>query len=356
MGQPKPPLPLALVLILTAGWGLQGSDPCARELVWELDTPTPSPLAPSSPPAGPAPQAATSAAGPAPAATTTALVWSLDTETPTDLAELNASPSASPTSGTGAGAGGTGEGTAGNPAELVGVPLLQPFPPPNLGGGLPTAYNANWGDYFISVAGATPGKLRAGQVDGSVNLGVGFGDSQRLLSIELDWNIGSTRNFNANGSFDISASRMLLNERRLQVVVAGGVQGLYTYGNEAKPPINGYGVVSVATPLRTPNAFFNQVLQISAGVGGNNFAPLDANFEGPTTGYFAALGLEITSNVGLSMGWSGRGVNLNLSFTPVRDLPFTVNLLGVDLFNNSPFGTVGVLSVSWGDNFRTALF
>lgn len=242
------------------------------------------------------------------------------------------------------------------PEVLVGVPLQQPYAPPNLGGGVPTAYVANWGDYFISASGATPGNLRAGQPDGSVNMGVGFGDANRLIGVELDWNIGSVRNFNANGSFDISANRILINQSKLQVVLAGGVQSLYSYGNETKPPVNGYGVVTVATPLRALNPYFNQVLQISAGIGGNNFTPLNADFEGPTTGYFAALGVEITSNVGLSVGVSGRGTNLNLSFVPSRNLPITINLLGVDLFSNSPYGTVGVLSVSWGDNFRTALF
>ncbi|MFS6828197.1 hypothetical protein [Cyanobium sp. ATX-6F1] len=221
---------------------------------------------------------------------------------------------------------------------------------------MPTAYIANWGDYFIGLSGATPGNLRAGRLDGAMNMGLGLGDAYRLVAVELNWNIGSVKNFNFNGGFDLSVSRMLVSEPRLQVLAAGGTQGLYQYGNEAKPSSNLYGVITMATPLRTPNPYFNQVLQWSVGVGGNNFAALDENFEGATTAFFTALGLEITSNVGLSLGYSGRGTNLNLSYTPLRDLPFTVNVLAADVFNQSPFGRVGVLSVSWGDTFRTGLF
>jgi hypothetical protein len=239
---------------------------------------------------------------------------------------------------------------------LVGVPLLEPFPAPNLGGGLPSAYVANWGDYFLALSGGTPGNQRDGVVDGSVNMGMGFGDAYRLIAVEADWNIGSVKNFNFNGSFNLLASRVLVNQPRLQVVAGGGVQDLFAYGNEAKPPATGYGVLTVATPLRQPNLMFNQVLQVSVGVGGNNFTYLNENFEGADASLFTAVGLELSSNVGLSMGWSGRGTNANLSYTPFRDLPFTINLLGADLFATSPFGTVGVLTVSWGDNFRTGLF
>ena len=367
MVQSKHRLPLGLAFVLAVGGGLAGQSARARELVWELEpvvapVPVETSTATNAAPTKAAPTKAASAK-PAPttkvAPTTAALVWTLDSEPVVELPGFSGppvanggptSPQSSPTP--------TKPPATTQPAVLVGVPLQQPYAPPNLGGGVPTAYVANWGDYFISASGATPGKLRAGQLDGSVNMGVGFGDASRLIGIEVDWNIGSVRNFNSNGSFDIIVNRILLNQSRLQLVVAGGVQSIYSYtnGKESNPPVNGYGVVTVATPLKALNPYFNQVLQISAGVGGNTFSSMNANFEGPTTGYFVALGVEITSNVGLSVGVSGRGTNVNLSFVPSRNLPITINLLGVDLFNSNPYGTLGVLSVSWGDNFRTALF
>ena len=330
-----------IAILGTCGGVLASEAPTQNGLRWELET-TPLSSSPSDD-GSEAPQASS-------------LVWELDFEPLTATSDPNTAPAGPETTGNPVNNGKDTEKTSPGSPPLVGIPLLEPFPAPNLNGGLPSGYVANWGDYFVSASAGTPGKQRDGAWDGSLNLGFGLGDAYRWLAVEVDWNIGSTRNFNANGSFSVLASRMLVNEPRLQVVLGGGLEGLFAYGNESKQPSAGFGVLTLATPLRTPNPYFNQVLQISAGYGGRDFAPLDENFNGPEESFFAALGLEITSNVGLSLGWSGRGANVNLSYTPSRDLPFTVNLLAADVFNVSPFGTVGVLTVSWGDTFRTGLF
>jgi len=238
------------------------------------------------------------------------------------------------------------------------VPLQPPFPAPYIGGAVPTAYIGGWGNYWFGLSGGTPGKLRDGSVDGSFNAGIGFGDFYRTLAVELDWGIGSIKNFNANGGFSASAGRLLVDQPRFQLAAGGGVLSFYTYGNEGNPePASGYGVISMATPLRPGNFDFAQVLQFSFGAGGYQFSYLDPEtFESDSFGMFASLGLEITRNVGLSLGWSNRGTNVNLSYTPFRGVPIYVNVVGADLFNTSPSGTVAVFSISWGDDFRTALF
>ena len=113
----------------------------------------------------------------------------------------------------------------------------------------------------------------------------------------------------------------------------------------------------MATPLRPGNYNFPQVLQFSLGAGGYQLAYLNPDtFESDSVGYFAALGLQVARNVGLSLGWSNRGTNVNLSYTLFRDVPIYLNVTGADIFNNSPTGAVAVFSISWGDDFRTALF
>ncbi|MGB7566073.1 MAG: hypothetical protein WBM08_15145, partial [Prochlorococcaceae cyanobacterium] len=297
------------------------------------------------------------------------LVWELDSEpvlplvvqipgeAGVPLTTAGATPSAATPSASGQPETGKPPADRQPPPRLIGVPVIEPFPSPYIGGALPSAYVAGWGDYFISGSAATPGKLRDGVVDASLNMGIGFGDPVRFVAVEVDWNIGSVRNFNYNGSFDVLIGRMLVNEPRLQVSVSGGLTNVVQYYRNELPSVpNGYGVITLATPLRTPNPYFNQVLQVSLGVGGSNYAYINDDFEAETTSFFAALGLEITSNVGLSLGWSGRGTNVNLSYTPFRDLPVTINAVAADVFNRSPFGTVGVFSLTWGDNFRTGLF
>ena len=47
---------------------------------------------------------------------------------------------------------------------------------------------------------------------------------------------------------------------------------------------------------------------------------------------------------------------LLLSWIPFRDLPVFVNVVAADLFNATPWGTVGVLSVGWGDSLKLGFF
>lgn len=247
------------------------------------------------------------------------------------------------------------------PADAQAVaPERLPFPyllSPSLGGGLPTGYVGGWGDYYIAGSAATPGKTRDGVVDGSLNMGFSLGDPERLIGLDLNWGVGSIKNFNANGSVAVAAGRILVNRPDLQVAVAGGLLDAYVYGNEAgQPQVNGYGAVTVAVPLRPGDPRFPQRLQFSVGGGGNSFSAIDGNFQSTETGFFAAAGVEVLPNLGVSLGQSSRSTNLNLSWIPLRRLPVFVNLVAADLFDVTPFGTVGVLSVGWGDSLRRGFF
>jgi hypothetical protein len=55
--------------------------------------------------------------------------------------------------------------------------------------------------------------------------------------------------------------------------------------------------------------------------------------------------------LGVGLQWSGVGLNLGLSFVPVPTIPLTIVATGADLTDNSPGGTVFVLSVNYGFNF-----
>jgi hypothetical protein len=247
------------------------------------------------------------------------------------------------------------------PADAQAVASERPpFPyllSPSLGGGLPTGYVGGWGDYYIAGSAATPGKTRDGVVDGSLNMGFSLGNPERLIGLDLNWGIGSIKNFNSNGSVAVAAGRILVNRPDLQVAVAGGLLDAYVYGDEpGQPQVNGYGAITAAVPLRPGDPRFPQRLQVSVGGGGNSFSAIDGNFQSTETGFFAAVGVEVLPNLGVSLGQSSRSTNLNLSWIPLRRLPVFVNLVAADLFDVTPFGTVGVLSVGWGDSLRRGFF
>jgi len=238
------------------------------------------------------------------------------------------------------------------PGSLL-LSTTSPFRPfyytPNIGGAQISAYRLQWKEGFVSGSAATPGNQRDGVVDGSVNFGLGLGDPDRFAALELNWNIGSTNNFNANGSFDIRAGRVLAETPRWQFTAGGGVLSLYTYGTETgRDDANGFGVLTAATVLRPNNQNFPQLLQFSAGIGGNRFASINDQFQSPDLGYFLALGMEISPNLGASIGRSGRGTNLLLSYLPNRDTPLYLDLAAVNIFDENPYGTIGVLRLRFG--------
>jgi len=218
-----------------------------------------------------------------------------------------------------------------------------------LGGAQPTAYVEQWGEGFIAGYGGLPNEVRDFNFESNLNLGLGLGDPDRLLAITAGWDIGSTKNFNANGSFNIRAGRVLMETPRLQVSAGGGVIALAPYGNESgEDPTNGYGVITFATPLRPGRPDFAQLLQFSFGIGGNDYAPAPDGFPEEEMGYFFALGMQVSPRIGLSIGRSGRGANAVMSVLPNIDLPFYVEMLGIDLFSETPGGTKGVFGIRFG--------
>jgi hypothetical protein len=248
------------------------------------------------------------------------------------------------------------------PEESLAVaPTPRPYRlRPSLGGGKPSGYVGGWGDYFIAGTAATRGsadqELRD-FLDGSVNAGFAIGDPVRAIGVEVFWGAGSIKEFNANGGFGFSAGRLLLNRWNLQVAAAGGILDAYQYGNETGRRFSTpYGAVTVAVPLRPRDPVFKQVLQVSVGGGGKGFAQIDSDFSVSDGGFFAAAGVEVLPNLGVSAGVSSRSTVVNLSYIPFRSLPIFVNLAAADVFDATPYGVSGLLTVGWSDNWRTGFF
>jgi hypothetical protein len=215
----------------------------------------------------------------------------------------------------------------------------------NFGMGIPTAFGANWGDAFIGASAATAGKARD-QIDGSISTGFGLGNARDLVGLEVVYNLGSIRRFGANGTFDAKLHRVVYAEGSTQVAVAAGWNTFAQHGNEGVIPSGAYGVISSYSLLQ-PNDTYNKLpISFTVGAGGGNFRQGSAS-----TGVFGGVGLQVHPQIALGAAWSGVGINLGVNYTPVPSIPLTIGLVGGDLSNNSPGGTVLILNVSYGFNF-----
>jgi hypothetical protein len=244
-------------------------------------------------------------------------------------------------------------------------PATEPIPPitsispvwpsPSLNPGVPSAFIANWGDIYAIATAATAGEQR-GVADGSWTAGFGLGDSVRAVGLEINGGCGSVKSFCSNGGFGLRLGRVLINEPDRRLALTGAWQNGVQWGNEGEQDDIYSVTLSYAVPLRPPSSHFGQTLQINAGAGNSTFAPYVSTDSEGEIGGFVSIGVELSPRVGLSAGWSGRGVNAQLSYSPFLNVPMTLNLLGADLLNQTPAGTVGVFTMSWRANFSTPNF
>lgn len=222
---------------------------------------------------------------------------------------------------------------------------------------MPTAFTAEWGNYFVSTSSYAYEQWRSNDLfaDGCLNLGAGIGNPRTAVAVEIDYNIESFRGVPEGGSVDVRVGRSIVNHSRFKAAVGGGLLRAFTYGQLSNEPKSAYGVLTMAWPLRPNDEGFRQTLQLNLGAGSGRFQRIDQGWL-PSQGVVASLGVELAPNVGLSAGWVGRGVNATLSVVPVRGVPLFLSLSGVNLDDSGDAGRAAVLSLTWGGSFRTATF
>lgn len=246
-------------------------------------------------------------------------------------------------------------------APLPGVaePTPAPYKPPNLNPTqIPSAFVAEWGNYFVSssiYAYEDGNRQGAFTTDASLNVGVGFGSARRLVAIELDYNQESLSNATNGATLDVRLGRELVSNPNFSLHLGGGWLGVASYGNWPKPGGSPYGVLTAAWPLRPRNWGFRQTMQINLGGGSGRFQRIDA-VNLISDGAIASLGVELSPNLGLSVGWAGKGMNASLSYVPLRGTPLYAALSGANLTNVDGTGRAVAFSLSWGGTFRTATF
>ena len=225
------------------------------------------------------------------------------------------------------------------------IPKSKPTYSPGLGFAGPSAFGANMGDAFIGASASTAGTRT--DIDGSMSLGFGLGNSQKLIGLEFTFNNGSIKKFGSNGTFDLKAHRIVYAKGNNQIAVAGGWQTFAQYSNdEAIRPSSVYGVVTSYSLLKPNDPVNKMPVSVSLGAGGGDFRQGN-----DSTGVFGGAGVQVHPQVGVGLGWSGVGFNIGASFVPVPTLPLTITAQGADLTANSAGGTVFALSVGYGFNF-----
>jgi hypothetical protein len=207
----------------------------------------------------------------------------------------------------------------------------------------PSAFGANFGQIFGGFGFQSRTRF-TNQADGGLALGVGLGEPQKIVGLDVTLAILSLFGDNAGrGSFSFKIHRSLPEG----FAVALGFENAIRWG-ETDAGSSIYGVVSKFFQLtETTKEPFSQ-LTLSLGVGGGRFRSEGAIEDGVNSlGVFASAGLRIVEPVSAIVEWSGQDLNAGISLIPFPKVPLTVNLAGADLTGNAGDGARFVMSIGY---------
>lgn len=255
--------------------------------------------------------------------------------------------------------------------EIVAGAATSTFPVGGLG--TPTAFGANWGDFFVGasyqgetrpVIYATPPGTVKGPETYAYSVGLGLGDARNFLGLETvattysRTGAGETSSFD-NGGVSFKLHKLLGDN----FAIAAGYENAITFGSNALLGVNtpdggvnggrtGYGVASlILNPDPNKGFFGNTTLSVGAGAG--RFRSVgDIRANNDTINVFGSLGTNLFSNVSLVGDWNGQDLSVGLPIT----IPFgggsafQVTPALVDIANPETGGSR--FSVSGGLGFR----
>jgi S-layer homology domain len=262
--------------------------------------------------------------------------------------------------------------------EIVAGTATSTFPVGGLG--TPTAFGANWGDFFLGAGyqgetrpailtpiGTPPGTVK-GPETFAYSVGFGLGDSRNFLGLETVATTYNRTNLTpgsaAPGSFENGGISFKLHKLLGDnFAIAAGYENAVTFGDNAFGGANtpdggvnggrtGYGVASlILNPDPNMGFFSNTTLSVGAGAG--RFRSIgDIRANNDNINVFGSLGTRLFSNVSLVGDWNGQDLSVGLPIT----IPFgggsafQVTPAIVDIANPETGGSR--FSVSGGLGFR----
>jgi S-layer homology domain len=245
--------------------------------------------------------------------------------------------------------------------------------------GTPSAFGANWGDFFLGAgyqnqtrpAIYPPTNFAPNSAKGpesyAYSVGFGLGDARNLIGLET---VATTYNrFNANlsgassfenGGVSFKAHKLLGDN----FAIAGGYENAITFGNNALVPgfapdggVNGgrtgYGVASLILNPDASQGFFSNTT-LSVGAGGGRFRSVgDIRAGRNTVNVFGSIGTKLSPNFSLVADWNGQdlGVGLPITIPFGGGSSFQITPALADLTNSETGGSRFTVSAGLGFKF-----
>lgn len=193
--------------------------------------------------------------------------------------------------------------------------------------GIPTGFGADGRDIF--GAGGLQRGLRFAPdfTDGAVFGGVGLGDGQRLVGVELTVTVVDlVEETLKDGTLGVKVHRRVGDAWS----VAAGVENMVVVGT-TDGGTSAYGAVSGAIPLRRATLWFQQLI-VTAGVGDGRFNGVKSVRRGENkANVFGSVAVQVHPRISVLATWTGQDLNVGWSVAPFVQLPLVVTPVLLDL-------------------------
>lgn len=217
---------------------------------------------------------------------------------------------------------------------------------PAIASAIPTAYGADFGDVFSGVAYQ---RYLAPSIpepdDGAVFLGVGVGNAQKTVGLEVTYAIYAlVEEPFSDGSLSLKVHRQLYEG----LAVAVGMESAVRYGEGVAQ--SAYAVASQT--VRIDSGVFTGA-SATIGVGDGRFNTMSRLAEGSNkASLFGGISSEIKNRVSVFSTWHGQDLNLGASFVVPGPVPVTVTPVWVSVLNKHVSGDRVALSIGMRYQFE----
>ena len=159
--------------------------------------------------------------------------------------------------------------------------------------------------------------------DATAGIGIGFGDAQENVGLQLSYafaSFGGSRDF-GSGGFNAKLHRQLPNRWG----IALGWEGFLNLGGDNDFEDTVYGSVSKVIETREDVTEPFSRIALSAGVGNGRFrTEEDFNEDNDTISPFGSVAFLLAPPVTSIVEWTGQDLAAGLSITPFRDFPLVI--------------------------------
>jgi len=211
--------------------------------------------------------------------------------------------------------------------------------------GIPSGTVAPMGTGFVTLDYATERPGPGSGADASLSFGVGFGNAEETIGVQLSSVITSTTNsLGDSGYFDLRFSRRIVDSespvylgfgvsrigawgdaRRYTTIVSGGGGGAVT--RQLNRDVSLDATLSIFTQVQTGRGPMPLMMSVGGGT--------DIRKNGTEPGVYAGIGAGLSRDFAASAAWYGDHAILGVSYRPANLPAMSLNVALVDVANKT---------------------